>query len=87
MPRIIIHPDGRREVAEEPTEAPQLGAAPRLADGTVVGTDGLPLAAPHAATAAKPAARRRRASPPAAPAEPAPAAPVPDPAPAQPEEA
>lgn len=43
MPRIIIHPDGRREVAEEPTQAPQIGAAPRLSDGTVIGADGLPM--------------------------------------------
>lgn len=68
MPRIIIHPDGRREVAEEPTQAPQIGAAPRLSDGTVIGADGLPM--PTEAPPPPPARPRRprRSAEPAAPA-------------------
>ena len=79
MPRIIIHPDGRREVAEDPTEAPQIGAAPRLADGTVIGADGLPMAAEPP----PPPARPRRARRPAEPAAPAPAEAPADPTPAE----
>lgn len=68
MPRIIIHPDGRREVAEEATDVPQVGAMPRHADGTPIGTDGLPMETP-------PAQPRQRTRRPAARATPAPAEP------------
>jgi hypothetical protein len=78
MPRIIIHPDGGREVAEEATAAPQVGAAPRLSDGTPIGADGLPMPTePPPPPPARPRRARRSAEPAApAPAE-APAAPTP----------
>ena len=80
MPRIIIHPDGRHEVAEEPPEAPQVGAAPRLSDGTPIGADGLPVPVP--ADPPPPAPPRQRRS--AEPAAPAPAEAPTDPAPTDP---
>lgn len=46
MPRILIHPDGREEVVEEPTASDPRGDAPRTADGVLIGNDGLPVPDP-----------------------------------------
>ncbi|MBX9702385.1 MAG: hypothetical protein K2X74_23305 [Acetobacteraceae bacterium] len=57
--RYLRHPDGTLERVEEPTAPHPDGDAPRMADGTIIGADGVPLPAEPA--------------PEPAPAEPAPA--------------
>jgi hypothetical protein len=77
MPRILIHPDGRQEMLEAPTALPEI-PAPRLADGTVLGSDGLPMGTtPPVEAARTPRPRRPRAAPAIAPTEEA-APPPPD---------
>lgn len=81
----ILHPDGRRELREQPTQA---GSGPRLADGTPIGADGTPAmlalaAAPRRVARPSRAARRRAvrealdAAPEATVVEAPPAAPTP----------
>lgn len=43
MPRYVIHEDGTREMVEGPAPSHPDGAAPRLEDGTVIASDGLPV--------------------------------------------
>ncbi len=72
MPRIIIHPDGTREIAEEATASDPRGDAPRTVEGLVIGTDGLPVGA--AETPAHAAVAPRALRKPRAPRKPAAAA-------------
>jgi hypothetical protein len=56
MPSYLHHRNGTIELVEEPTRSHPDGDAPRLADGAVVGPDGLALPLPADQPAPAPAA-------------------------------
>lgn len=76
MPSVTYDAEGNVLAEEAPTIVPQIGAAPRTADGQMIGVDGLPVPAQPATEPA--------ADPPPVPVPvPVPQAPDPDLAPAR----